>query len=179
MKNNLLKIKILTRLIKLIFNSDSHKAIKQYILLFEGIRSKSGIKYAIKYIKVCKLHITRYISGVPLKSNSAGVSLDKDYFPKRLNLLKELLIKNEIRSVLTILSYSRSVIPTKSEEKSLINDYSSITNEYKGKVYTIPKWFIEDFVDKFNLKLDKPVYEDKDHYVSMKGSPNGPATYSS
>jgi hypothetical protein len=177
--NILLKIKILTRLILLIFNLDTHKAVRQYLLLFESIRKKSGIKYAIKYMKTCKLHITRYISGTPLKSNRDLVSLDKDYFPKRLNLLKELINQSELRIVLTILSYTRSIIPTKKEELGIKPDYSSITDPYKGKRYTIPAFFIKDFVIKFNLLSNNPLYSDDDHYVSMKGSPNGPSSYSS
>jgi len=177
--NILLKIKILTRLILIIFNKNVHKAVKQYILLFEGIRRKSGIKYAIRYFKVSKLHITRYISGNPLKSNRELVSLDQDYFPKRLNLLKELIESNDLRIVLTILGYTRSIIPTKKEKQGIKPDFSSITNPYKGKVYTIPKSFIKEFVIKFNLLSNKPVYSDNDHYVSMKGSPNGPSSYSS
>jgi hypothetical protein len=175
----LLKIKILTRLIKLIFNLDSHKAVKQYILLFETIRSKSGIKYAIRYFKISKLHITRYISGNPLKQNEEGVSLDKDYFPKRLNLLKALIDSGNLKVVLTILGYTRSIMPTRKESLTIKANFSSITDPYKGKEYTIPASFIKDFVKNFNLLSDNPVYSDKDHYVSMKGSPNGPSTYSS
>jgi len=177
--NILLKIKILKRLILLIFNKNVHKAVKQYILLFEGIRKQSGIKYAMRYFKISKLHITRYISGNPLKSNRELVSLDRDYFPKRLNLLKELVNTGELRIVFTILGYTRSIIPTKKEKLGIKPDFQSITNPYKGKVYTIPKTFIKNFVNKFNLQSDKPEYKDEDHYVSMKGSPNGPSTYSS
>nr|WLK77421.1 RNA-dependent RNA polymerase [Suillus luteus mitovirus 4] len=173
-----LTITIIERLVKLLFNKDYSKEIKRYILLFAKIRKESGLKYCISYFKVCKLHITRYMCDKPLFANDKGVSLDSNGFPKRLLFLKD-MVDNDPRIALTILGYQRSIIPNKKEESKVVPDYSSITDPYKGKEWTIPKFFIKDFVTKNNLSLNQPTYSDNSHYVSMKGSPNGKASYSS
>jgi hypothetical protein len=147
--------------------------------LFSKLRKKSGLVYTIKYFKAVKLHITRYVCGKPLLENKAGVAVDKSGFPIRFLFLKELLAKGHVRSVLSLLTYTRAIKPNKYEEKKVTVDYSSITLPYKGKGYTIPATFIKDFVDKNNLSLQLPLYNEKAFYVSTKGSPNGPATVSS
>jgi len=104
------------------------------------MRLKSGLPYTIKYYKAAKLHITRYMCGKPLLSNDSGVSLING-FPKKLLYLKELVdgcIWSK-RAVMTLLSYTRSIIPTAKEESKVEVNLSSITNKYSGKDYTIPK----------------------------------------
>lgn len=51
--------------------------------------TKNGFAFTVKYCKVARLHITRYICGNPLYVNSDGVALVHG-FPKRFLFLKEL-----------------------------------------------------------------------------------------
>nr|UPW42073.1 MAG: putative RNA dependent RNA polymerase [Beijing sediment mito-like virus 7] len=170
---------IIKRLMKLIFGVNDPFIIKKYITLFDKIRKDSGIQYAIKYFKAAKLHCTRFICGKPLFINKSGVAVDSSGWPKRFSFLKKYLVDNQgLRVILTLLTYTRSIIPNKEENKLIKPDYSTITNPYKGKDWTIPASFIKDWVERNNLHLDKPTYTDELHYVSTKGSPNGPATVS-
>lgn len=153
--------------------------IKPFITYFEFLRKKNGLKYAIVYYKAVKLHITRYICGRPLMSNTCGVSLTRDGFPSKFLYLKNLIDSKNVRVVLSLLTYTRTVKPNKWEAKKIKPDFSTISNSYTGKVWTIPSKYIKLFVEKNGLSLPVPEYEDKNHYISMKGSPNGPASLSS
>lgn len=178
MKN--LHITIIIRLLKLLFGEDQSRLVIRFVSLFENIRSKSGLKYAIKYFKTSRLHITRFMCNKPLFKNSDGVSVDSTGWPTRMLFLKELTKTNKgWRILLTILTYTRGVQPTAKEDSKIKADYSSITKPNTKRFYTVPAWFIKKWIDKNQLLLSKPEYSLKDHYVSMKGSPNGPATYSS
>jgi len=105
--------------------------------------------------------------------------LTKDGFPTRLIYLKPMIDSKDpikIRGVLTLLSYNRSIQPTKDELKKLEVDYSTINSPYKGKDYTIPLSFIQKFVVHFQLKSSLPKYSNQLHYISSKGSAFGKAT---
>lgn len=134
-------------------------------------------------MKVARLHITRYICGKPLKTNNSLVSLTKDYFPKRFLYLKEYVDNprnhKDLRAILTLLYYTRSVIPTNEEYKRLKPDFSTITKMNTKKFYTIPSWFIKDFVSKNGLESNIPEYSNELHYISSKSSPYGKATLNS
>jgi hypothetical protein len=84
-------------------------------------------------LKAAKLHITRYVCGKPLKSNKAGVALDQDGFPKKFLFFKSLIAGGQVRSVLSLLTYSRALKPTSLERSKIKPDYSTITAPYKGK----------------------------------------------
>lgn len=150
-----------------------------YINFIQTLRKKSGLKYTISYMKAVKLHITRYICGKPLYSNKAGVAVDSTGFPIRFLYLKDLLNKGHVRMILSLLTLTRGIKPSKKEEKKIKPDYSTITDPYSGTGYTIPASFIKDFVINHNLHLKLPVYSEDSFYLSTKGSPNGPATQSS
>jgi len=184
MKRNI-KDLLVIRLLHLLFNLKI-KYVVRFINDFNNIRNKSGITYAIKYMKTARLHVTRYICNKPLKSNDCGVSLTKDYFPKRFLYLKHLVddtksndYNNNLRSVLSLFYYTRSVMATKSELKKIKPDFSTITKYNSKKFYTIPKSFIESFVKKFDLKSPIPTYSNDLHYISSKSSPYGKATLNS
>lgn len=80
----------------------------------------------------------------------------------------------KVRGVLSLLTYSRSIEPTKSElkDKKEVN-LDSIIDPQRGKGYMIPKSFVDAFVTKFNLKLSTPTYDKTKLYISTKGSPFG------
>nr|QJQ28893.1 RNA-dependent RNA polymerase [Botrytis cinerea mitovirus 4] len=179
--NNKIRNIIIIRLLRLCFNFNNNTwEITRFLETFDEMRQKSGLKYTIKYYKAVKLHITRYICGQPLFSNKEGVALDHSGWPKKFLYLKKFIKTNkELRILLTLLSFTRTVVPNKKEELKIKPDYSTIDKLYTGKNYTIPAWFIKSWISKHNLKAKIPTYTKEDHYVSMKGSPNGPATYSS
>jgi hypothetical protein len=129
-------------------------------------------------MKCVRNHITRYICKRAAKSNASLVSLDKSGFPLRFLYLKRLIDNGQFKVVLTILTYTRSIKPNKLEEEKIKPSFDSIIDEYKGKVYTIPSSFIKKFVVDFNLKSQIPVYNNLQHFVSTKGSPNGPSSVS-
>jgi len=133
MKNTKFIKIILMRIIFLIYNLDLTYTINKYIDFIDNLRKKSGLKYTIKYLKAAKLHITRYVCGKPLLSNDAGVALDHEGFPIKFIYFKTLISCGFIRSVFTLLTYSRAIIPTNDEYKKVKPDYSTITNPYKGK----------------------------------------------
>ncbi|CAB42652.1 RNA-dependent RNA polymerase, putative [Ophiostoma mitovirus 4] len=178
MKRNNLQIIIIKRLILHIFKINLSVEIDKFLGFINHLRKSNGLLYTIKYMKAAKLHITRYMCGKPLYSNNENVALDKTGFPLRFWYLKRLVNDNP-RALLTLLTYTRRIVPNKSESKARIVKLSTITDPYKGKVYTIPKWFILDFISKYNLSSTKPIYTDNDHYLSIKGSPNGKASMSS
>jgi hypothetical protein len=128
-------------------------------------------------MKAVKLHITRYISGRPLRVNSSLVAL-QDGFPIKFLFLKELIdskSKIKLRYVLTLLTYTRSIIPTKKELAGIKADFSSISDAYKGKKYTIPLPFIREFVKNYRLNLNI-TWDEELHYISNKSSPQGKST---
>jgi hypothetical protein len=135
------RILIVIRLFNLLFNIKISFVVR-FIKDFNELRSKSGIKYAVNYMKVARLHITRYICGKPLKTNSSLVSLTKDYFPKRFLYLKEYVDNprnsKDLRGILTLFYYTRSVSPTKQEQKKLKPSFDTITKQNHKKFYTIP-----------------------------------------
>lgn len=172
------KIKLTLGLMSNLFNIDPNLT-RRFIYFTQAMREKSGIQYMIKYIKVSRLHITRYICGKPLLSNTAGVSLTRDGFPTRLMFLKEIIDSGDnvkIRGVLTLLNYSRSITPNKAELAKININYDTVTDAYGGKNYTIPTWFIRLFVEKYKLKSKIPLYTKALHYISTKGSTYGKAT---
>jgi len=143
MTNQTTELIITSRLLSKLFKIKP-KVVFRFFALINKIRKDSGIQYCIKYMKTSKLHITRYIAGKPLLSNSDGVGL-KSGFPKRLYYLKELLDRKDpitTRGVLTLLSYTRAIVPTKREEEDIVPNFNSITKPYKGKDYSIPMYFI-------------------------------------
>nr|UEP19808.1 RNA-dependent RNA polymerase [Sclerotinia sclerotiorum mitovirus 45] len=166
---------IILRLLDLLFQN--RYLGKRYIKQVELMRKQSGLKFTIKYMKSVKLHITRYMSGKPLLTNSSQVSLTNG-FPTKFLYLKEYIDSRKLvnlRLVLTLLNYTRSIKPTKKEEETVKPDYSTINAPFKGKNWTIPDSFIKGFVKKNNLELFLR-WDNSLHYISNKRSPQGKAT---
>nr|QIP68032.1 RNA-dependent RNA polymerase [Erysiphales associated mitovirus 1] len=172
---------LLTRLIKQVFRFDGYLFTWRYIEVCENLRRTRGLLQAVKQVKAMRLHITRFVCGKPLKSNNSHVGLDKTGWPTRLDFLKVLLKDNRtLRVLMTLLSYTKSWVPDKKEAPKVKPDYSTIDNPSTvNTFYTVPRWFIKYWVSYHKLNLPKPVFEDSDHYISMKMSPNGPSSISS
>jgi hypothetical protein len=172
-------IKLTLGLMSLLFGINP-RVTKRFIYWQQSLRDKSGVKYYIRYMKQARLHITRYICGNPLKSNTVGVSLDKDGFPARLSFLKEIVEGKDpikLRGVLTLLYLTRAIIPTKKESNKIQPNFDSIIDHHKGiKDFRIPMEYIQGFVSKYKLKSKSPEWDVKDHYISGKSSPTGKAT---
>jgi len=172
-----IKIKITIRLLSLLFGIKP-KITWQFINYVSNLRQASGLPFCIRYMKSVRLHITRYICGKPLLVNKDLVSLTNG-FPTNFLYLKEFIDSNnyiKIRGVLTLLYYTRSIIPNIKEEKLVKPNLSSINEKYKGKEYSIPLYFIKEWVKNNNFSKDLPKYDGKLHYISSKGSPFGKAT---
>jgi len=137
----------------------------------------------VKQFKDIRLHITRYISGNPLRVNKTYISL-KEGFPTRFLALKSFIDRNRedvsaMRAVMTLICFTRAVDPTKKEAKKLAPDFSSITDEYKGRSYTIPVKFIREFISFYKFERIYDCDIQKEAYFSMKSSPFGIAILSS
>lgn len=96
----------------------------------------------MKQFKQIRLHITRYICGNPLLVNSDYIGL-VDGFPKRFLYLKSIIDSNRenpnvMRAIFTLVTFTRAVVPTAEEDKKILPDYSSISDRYSGRLYTIP-----------------------------------------
>jgi len=136
----------------------------------------------IKYMKTCRLHITRFICHKPLFHNQEFVSIDKDGWPKRLLFLKPLSKGsiNDKRVLFTLLSITRGLRPTKLEDSKINFDIKPIILPNQGKSNgSIPNWFINEWVKFHKFNLDRPVYSVKNHYLSSKGGPSGKSTWAS
>jgi len=123
----------------------------------------------------------RYGAGRPLLTNKFFTSTEGG-FPKRFSYLKPLADSknvNDLRSLNTLLSFTRSVKPTKAEEAKIKPNFNTITDPYKGKKnFLIPMEFVKHFVNKFDLHAEFPKYDPSLHYISSKGSPFGKSTLS-
>ncbi|AZT88621.1 RNA-dependent RNA polymerase [Colletotrichum falcatum mitovirus 1] len=172
------QLRLAIKLTSNIFGND--KLVRKFFYDVQKLIDNNGVPFTIRYMKCVKLHITRYISGKPLKSNSSLVSIDSDYFPNRFLYLKDLVdskANNDKRLVLTLLSYTRAIKPKSIKDLPEPN-YSTITDPYKGKEYTIPKAFIKKWVEDNYLKSNNPIWGNNLHYISNKSSPFGKATAS-
>lgn len=159
----------------------SRKTTKRFYYFVNDLREKNGLIWTICYMKQCRLHITRYICGKPLLTNNVQVSLTKDGWPKRLLFLhlgQEPWDPKRVRGLLTLMSYTRSIRPNKAESIKIKPKFDTITDEYTGKDYTIPRWFIKKFVKDFQLKSVSSPYTHVLHYLSSKGSAFGKSTLS-
>lgn len=168
------------------FYTDSNffKIAKSYIHFFIKLRRTNGLLYAIGYFKLVRLHITRFICGNPLKVNTDYIGLDKDGFPNKFPLLKLYIVNNrfdnnKMRAIMTLLCFTRSIDPTPQELEKVPVKFDTIFNPYKGVNYTIPMWFIKEFVNHYGFKGNYHFSFSKTAYFSLKSSPFGNAIVSS
>ncbi|CAB42653.1 RNA-dependent RNA polymerase, putative [Ophiostoma mitovirus 5] len=174
-------------LLSIYFNRKYSSYGIRWIVTVERMRKINGLKFTIKYMKAVKLHITKYIANERLLSISGSrVSVDKDGFPTKFNYIKHIIDSGDIdgiRFVMTLLTYTRAINPTKKEYLKIFPDYSTITNEFTGSnKIAIPNKIIKEFVDYYKLanpnNNNNPElqWSRDDHYLSFKSSPNGQST---
>jgi hypothetical protein len=172
---NLNLIKLTYKLTKFLFAIDDRSALKLFVSRVISLLRSNGTLFTVKYMKQVKLHITRYMVGKPLMSNSAGVSLVGG-FPKHFLFLKPYIDSRKlgkVKFVLTLLNISRSIRPKKTE--SVPVDLSTILAPSKGRGYTIPSTFIKSFIAHFDLHQSAPTYKLEDFVISLKSGPSGPS----
>lgn len=140
-----------------------------------------GLKFTILYMKLLRLHITKYMVGQPLSFKGTipiKISLDKDYFPKILSVWKPLFssgVPRDVERVLTLLSISRAF--RRGPNESLTIDLSSITDKHKGQVKTLNDSVIRKVIKKMNLpKLRIIDLTEKDLTIFNSAGPDGPST---
>jgi hypothetical protein len=77
------------------------------------------------------------------------------------------------RVILTLMSLTRGIEPTKTERLSIKPDFSSITDESKGRTYVIPRFFIDVMKRKYGItgKVVEP--SGKNFFINLKGSSVG------
>lgn len=169
------------RLFKNLYGMDVRKPTYTFAKIVFKLLKNNGTLFTVKYIKQCKLHITRYMCGKPLYTNDMFVSLVGG-FPKAFIFLKEYIDSNDLKSikfVLSLLNINRAIIPRKDEEIPV--SLNTITDDFRfNKVYTIPRWFVRFFVQYYGLRQTLSQFSpDKSFYLSFKSGPAGPATISS
>jgi hypothetical protein len=110
--------------------------------MINQLLKENGTLYTIKYMKDVRLAITRYMCGFAIHKTNR-VSLTRSGFPSRFLFLKEYIdsgVVSKIKFVLSLLTITKSIFPRKDEIIPV--DYSSITDNYKGRQYFVPKFFI-------------------------------------
>jgi hypothetical protein len=110
--------------------------------------------------------------------NDAKVSVGKDGFPKKFNFLKPLTHDiNGKRILLTLLSMTRGINPSKEDNKKIKPKFDSIFLPFTGNPkFSIPQSFVKMFVEHYNLRKPLPTYNTEKHYISTKGGPAGKST---
>lgn len=169
---------IIKRIIRLTWNQDTDTIIKQTMTIIFNLLKNNGTLYTIKYLKTCRLVITRYMCGKRLYKVPMFVKI-KNGFPEKFLYLKPLIDSQEnikIKIILTIMNLSKCIKPLKGEIIPI--DYTTITNPYKGKRYTIPGPFVKKWIRSItNLKVNPPVTK-MNYYLSLKMGPHGPTIWS-
>ncbi|BBN51032.1 RNA-dependent RNA polymerase [Colletotrichum fructicola mitovirus 1] len=179
MRNLTSSRRLLRSLFKECFSKKNIGALELTIDIFIKMLENNGYQYTIKYFKGCRLLITRYICGKPLLTNDMKISTVKG-FPSKLLFLKKLCDTTNLqdkRQCLTILLIGKYFQANSKTIERIPVSYSSITDPYKGKNWTIPTTFIKKFVEVFKLKTGFP--ETVPHYLSTKGSPYGKSSIGS
>lgn len=169
---------IIKRIIKIAWNSDITILVNKTTSIISQLLKNNGTLYTVKYLKTCRLVITRYMSGKRLNKVDSFVSIQNG-FPTKFLFMKEYIDSRniiKIKIILTLLNISRTIHPTKDEKIPV--SYNSITDPYKGKCYTIPSWFIKSWLLKItNKKVLAPVTRNN-FYMSLKQGPHGPTILS-
>jgi hypothetical protein len=81
--NNRIKIKIISRLLNLLFDLPRSKII-EFLDFVENLQKENGSSHAVTVLKCIRLHTTRYLCGAPILTNSLRIGLTPDGFPRRL-----------------------------------------------------------------------------------------------
>jgi len=177
MIHNLLYV-IIVRLTYLSFPNCDVKVIKLVFKIIFNLLKKNGTLFTVKYLKTCRLLITRYMCKRPLLVNTNFVS-SKRGFPTKFLFLKKYIDSGkteQIKFCLTLMNISRTIQPKKGEIIPI--DFSSITDGPKKSFKTVQGKFINEFISEYNLVWKVPTYSTSDFFISLKMGPHGPTILS-
>jgi len=169
---------IIVRITYLSYPNCDVKIIRRVFKIIFTLLKKNGTLFTVKYIKTCRLLITRYMCGRPLLVNSSFVS-SKGGFPTKFLFLKEYIDSKSTEKIifcLTLMNISRTITSKRNEVIPI--DFSSITDGPKKSFKTVPGSFVNEFINEFNLDWKIPKYSVKDFFISLKMGPHGPTILS-
>lgn len=152
------------------FNTpEIRQGVVEFYNTFEGYCRNNGRVWASDRVKLCRLILTRRLSGSPLPE-PVGCSIDKHGVPNIFNETLRTLVYQEdptgYRILLTLLQVNRSVMGGKPV------DLDSITSEYEGDWSALSD-HIPDFFRVYGLKGYSPDWVN--YHWTAKAGPNGPA----
>jgi hypothetical protein len=162
----------------MVFPNCEFKLIKRVFKTIFLLLKKNGTLFTVKYLKQCRLLITRYMCGRPIYRNTSFIAT-KGGFPSKFYYLKSYIDSRnvqQIKFVLTLMNISRTIQPRKGENIPI--DLSSIIDGPKHKFKTVPGFFIKEFIKEFNIKMDIPVFNTEKYFINLKMGPHGPSILS-
>jgi hypothetical protein len=162
----------------MLFPSCDVSMVKRVFAVIFKLLKLNGTVFTVKYLKQCRLLITRYICGRPILVNKNFIS-SKGGFPNKFKFLRKYIDKGDIEKikfVLTLMNISRTITPKKGEMIPI--DFSSITNPPLKRFKTVSGSFIKIFISEFNLDFKFPIYTVKDFFMNLKQGPHGPSILS-
>jgi len=116
--------------------------------------------------------------GRPIYRNTSFIAT-KGGFPSKFYYLKSYIDSRNVEQIkfaLTLMNISRTIQPRKGENIPI--DLSSITLGPKKCFKTVPSSFVKNFIEEFNLKMDKPVFNTGNFFINLKMGPHGPSILS-
>jgi len=143
---------IIVRLTYLGYPNCDVKLIKKTFKIIFTLLKKNGTLFTVKYIKTCRLLLTRYMCGKPLLVNDSFVS-SKSGFPSKFIFLKKYIDSGKTEQIvfaLTLLNISRCITPKKNEVIPI--NFNSITDKPKKVFKTVPGKFVLEFVNEYGLE---------------------------
>jgi hypothetical protein len=174
------KLYQITKFVLVVFFPHVKNRISILGIVFKKInilRRNNGTLFTVKYIKECRLHLTRYLCGEPIKVSSMKISLDKEGFPSLFKDLKPLIhgTIEERRFALTIACISRGLKPMRKEVIPV--SYKTVTEPSK-QTGSLNPVLIDTVLH--SLKVEKLDFDFDLTKLKLitKAGPHGPATLS-
>ena len=154
----------MVRLTYISFPNCDVKLIKRFYKIIFTLLKKNGTLFTVKYLKTCRLLVTRYMCGRPLLVNSSFVSSCRGW-PSKFKFLKSYIDSGEVEQIkfcLTLFNISRTITSKKGEVIPI--DFSSIIKPRGRAFKTVPASFIKEFIETYNLEWNRPK-SDRSHVV--------------
>lgn len=139
----------------------------------------NGTLFTVKYLKECRLHVTRWYTSSPMKVSPLKISLDKEGFPTIFSDLKSLLTGTlqERKFAFTVIGLSRVLRPDRKE--NIPYSLESITAPKQGDMDLLDPFILEmvhnDLMSSLSI-TPKPDWSLGKLPLVTKAGPNGPQT---
>nr|QIR30265.1 RNA-dependent RNA polymerase [Plasmopara viticola lesion associated mitovirus 42] len=173
---------VLNQICKTFFTNipNSSYYIGKYFQLMTKLLKQGGTVYTVKYLKTCRLHVTRYLAGQPILESDI-IDVFKDGIPSSFEFLYPIIKSNSLQDhkfLMTLLMVTRCIKPKKGEKIPFSLD--SITDPFTGKSKELDINVIRKVMKQMKIsKQDIPKFDIKDVTLNIKAGPNGPGTLSS